>query len=175
MNHTLHQLQREIASALDGLDATQTQLTPSAPGKWTIQQIIEHLLLTYTGAETALNARLAKGRPTLARPTVLQHVQQFAVCKFGYFPQGRTAPPTVTPPQPTTHPLSGAELTHATGDQLDRLDVLCNETERLFGQRRLASHNVLGPLSVRQWRRFQLIHGRHHLKQIAAILKAHSL
>jgi len=174
MNHTLHQLQHEIASALDGLDATQTQLRPAAPNKWTIQQIIEHLLLTYSGAEMALNARLAKGRPTIARPTAFQRIQQIAVCDFGYFPHGRTAPPMVTP-EPTAHPLSGDELTAATEDHLDRLDVLCNETERLFADHRFASHNVLGPLSVQQWRRFQLIHGRHHLKQIAAIRKAHNL
>jgi hypothetical protein len=28
---------------------------------------------------------------------------------------------------------------------------------------------VLGPLSMQQWRKFHLIHGRHHLKQIARI------
>jgi hypothetical protein len=174
MNHTLHQLQHEIASSLHGLNATQTQLRPAAPDKWSIQQIVEHLLLTYSGAEMALNARLAKGRPTLAKPSALQRLQQIAVCNFGYFPHGRTAPPMVTP-EPTIHPLSGAELTTATLDHLDRLDVLCNETERLFGTHRFASHNVLGPLSVHQWRRFQLIHGGHHLKQIAAIRKAHNL
>ena len=120
MNHTLHQLQHEIASALDGLDATQTQLRPAAPNKWTIQQIIEHLLLTYSGAEMALNARLAKGRPTIAKPTAFQRIQQIAVCDFGYFPRGRTAPPMVTP-EPTAHPLSGDELTAATEENLKQI------------------------------------------------------
>jgi hypothetical protein len=32
---------------------------------------------------------------------------------------------------------------------------------------------VLGPLSVDQWRRFQLIHGEHHLRQIISIRKAY--
>jgi hypothetical protein len=49
MNTTLHRLQREIAFCLDGLDADQTQLQPPArPHKWTIQQIMEHLLLSYS-------------------------------------------------------------------------------------------------------------------------------
>jgi DinB family protein len=173
MNSTLQQLQSEIAHSLRGLDATQTQLQPpSRPGKWSIQQIIEHLLLTYSGAEVALNARLAKGRPTAAKPTAFQQLQQFAVCRFGYFPTGRQAPDMVMPAAPTMHPLSGEELATATEDSLTKFDVLCNETERLFGASQCASHNVLGPLSVDQWRRFQLIHGRHHLKQIAAIRQA---
>jgi hypothetical protein len=175
MNATLQQLQSEITYSLRGLDATQTQLQPSShTDKWTIQQIIEHLLLTYSGAEMALNARLAKGRPTRAKPTVFQHIQQFTVCHLGYFPTGRQAPPMVTP-APTPHPLSGEELAAATKEHLTRFDVLCTETEQLFGTSHFANHNVLGPLSTDQWRKFQLIHGRHHLKQIAVIRKIHSL
>ncbi len=174
MNTVLNQLQREIASSLHGLNAEQTQLRPSAPSKWSIQQITEHLLLTYTGTEAALKARLAKRRPTIAKPTAYQRIQQFVVCNCGYFPQGRRAPGMVTP-APTAHQLSGAELVAATEDHLSRLDVLCNECEQLFGVSQFAAHNVLGPLNVKQWRRFQLIHGRHHLKQIAAIRKAYNL
>jgi hypothetical protein len=174
MNTVLNQLQHEITSSLNGLNAEQTQLRPSTPNKWSTQQIIEHLLLTYSGAELALNARLAKRRPTLAKPTAYQHVQQFAVCNCGYFPHGRRAPEMVTPAS-TTHQLSGAELIAATEDHLSRLDVLCNECEQFFGKAQFAAHNVLGPLSVNQWRRFQLTHGRHHLKQIAAIRKAHNV
>ncbi|MEI9980095.1 MAG: DinB family protein [Edaphobacter sp.] len=174
MNPTLNQLQREIASSLQGLSAEQTQLRPTTPGKWSIQQIIEHLLLTYTGAETALNARLTKGRPTQAKPTALQRMQQLAVCKFGYLPQGRIAPDMVTP-GPTVHPLSGEELTAATEDHLAHFDLLCSECESLFGTSQFATHNALGPLSVEQWCRFQLMHGRHHLKQIAAIRRTHNL
>jgi hypothetical protein len=175
MNPILQQLQSEIAHSLRGLDATQTQLQPpSRSDKWSIQQIIEHLLLTYSGAEMALNARLAKRRPTLAKPTAFQHIQQFAVYRAGYFPGGRQAPPMVTP-APTTQPLSGEELTTATKDCLTQFDALCSETKQLFGASQCASHNVLGPLSVDQWRKFQLIHGRHHLKQIAAIRRMHNL
>jgi hypothetical protein len=176
MNSTLQQLQREIAASLHSLDATQTQLRPpSRPSKWSIQQIIEHLLLTYSGTETAINARLAKRTPTRARPTLTHRVFQFAVTQCGYFPTGRDAPETVTP-QTTTHPLSGEELAQATAEHLGHLDLLFTEAETLFGPAsQCASHTVLGPLNIDQWRKFQLIHGEHHLKQIAAIRKAHNL
>jgi DinB superfamily len=176
MNSTLLQLQSEIASSLRGLDATQTQLQPrSLPDKWSIQQIIEHLLLTYSSTETAINARLTKRTPTRAKSNLRQRVFQYAVARCGYFPTGREAPPIVTP-QPTTHPLSGKDLTQAAAEHLTHLDLLFTEAETLFGPAsQCASHAVLGPLNIYQWRMFQLVHGRHHLKQIAAIRKAHNL
>jgi DinB superfamily len=172
MNSTLHQLQREIADSLQSLDATQTQLRPR-PSKWSIQQIIEHLLLTYSSTETAIRARLAKRTPTRARPTLAHRISQFAVTRCGYFPTGREAPEPVTP-NPTTHPVSGEDLAQTTAEHLARLDLLFTEAETLFGPAsQCASHTVLGPLNIDQWRKFQLIHGEHHLKQIAAIRKAH--
>jgi hypothetical protein len=173
MNPTLHQLQCEIASSLYGLDSTQTQLhPPSRPGKWSIQQIIEHLLLTYSATEPAIQTRLAKRTPTLARPNLTHRVMQFAVTRCGFFPIGREAPAMVTP-QPTSHPLSGADRTEATAEQLVRLDLLLTEAEAMFGPvSQCASHTVLGPLNIDQWRKFHLVHGKHHLKQIAAICKA---
>ena len=176
MNATLCQLQREIASSLRGLDATQTQLCPpSIPGKWSIQQIVEHLLLTYSSTETAINARLAKRTPTRAQSTLRQRVFQYAVTRCGYFPTGREAPSMVTP-QPTTHPLSGKDLAQAGTEHLSHLDLLFTQAETLFGRSsQFANHAVLGPLNIDQWRMFQLVHGRHHLKQIAAIRKVHNL
>lgn len=176
MNATLCQLQREIASALQGLDPSQTQLCPaSIPGKWTIQQNIEHLLLTYSSTETAINARLAKRTPTRAQSTMRQRLFQYAVTRCGYFPTGREAPPMVVPQSPI-HPLSGKDLAQATAEHLSHLDVLLAQAETLFGRSsQFANHAVLGPLNIDQWRLFQLVHGRHHLKQIAVIRKAHSL
>jgi hypothetical protein len=176
MNSTLTQLHREIADSLRSLDATQTQLRPpSRPGKWSIQQIIEHLLLTYSSTETAINARLTKRTPTRAQPTLTHRVFRFAVTRCGYFPTGREAPEPVTP-QPSTHPLSGEDLAQTAAEHLARLDLLFTEAETLFGPAsQCASHAVLGPLKIDQWRKFQIIHGEHHLKQIAAIRKAHNV
>lgn len=177
MNPTLQQLQREIAYSLNGLDAAQTQLQPpSRPEKWNIQQIMEHLLLSYSGTEMALNARLTKRTPTKAKPSIPQYLGQYTLIHLGYFPRGRKAPPLVSPIAPTTHPLCGEDLTHAAADHLTQLDLLCAEAEELFGPTcRCAAHTVLGPLRIDQWRKFQLIHGEHHLKQILAIRKAHQV
>jgi hypothetical protein len=175
MNPILQTLQLEIALSLRALDASQTQLCPPAnPGGWSIQQIMEHLLLTYSAAETALNARISKRSPSKATPNFRHRIQQYAVFGLGYFPTGREAPSMVTPP-PGSLPRSGSELTETASQHLSSLSALCIQAEALFGANRCASHIVLGPLSVDQWRMFQLVHGRHHLKQIAAIRKAHNL
>jgi DinB superfamily len=176
MNSTLDQLRREIASSLQGLDAVQTQLRPAShPDKWSIQQIIEHLLLTYSSTEGVIKARVVKGIPTRAKPTLTNRISQYAVTRCGYFPTGRQAPEAVTP-QPTTRPLTGDALAQTAVETLAQLDLRFAEAETLFGSSsQCATHAILGPLNIRQWRRFHLIHGEHHLKQIAAIRKSHKL
>jgi hypothetical protein len=177
MNYDLQQLQRELSRSLQGLDSTQTQLRSlSRPNCWSIQQIVEHLLLTYQSTEIALCIRIAKGTPTRAKASLVQQVKQYAVTRVGYFPTGREAPLSVTPPSPTEQPLSGEELVRAVTEQLASLDLVCQEAERIFGPTvRFASHAVLGPLHVDHWRRFQLVHGRHHIKQILAICRSRNL
>ena len=49
MHEELRRLETEVTTALRGLDLCRTQATPlSHPEKWSIQQIIEHLLQTYS-------------------------------------------------------------------------------------------------------------------------------
>ncbi len=175
MNNILEQLQQELTRSLSGLDAAQTQLRPIGhPEKWSIQQIVEHLLLTYASTGTALQARLTKGTPTQATPSLQQRVGQFFLITLGVFPRGREAPIPVTPQTPQ-EPIAGADLTALIAQRLAHLDQTINQFEALFGTQHAATHMVLGPLSARQWRRFQLIHGVHHAKQIIAIRRSHGL
>ena len=172
----LGQLNHAIAYSLRGLDAEQTQLRPrKRQNRWSIQQIVEHLLLTYSSTEETLRARLAKGRPTRSKPGPMQRISQYTVIQLGYFPHGRKAPALVTPPAETAVPLSGEELANRVREQLLRLHELSNDAEKVFGEHRCASHHVLGPLSIAQWRRFHLIHGEHHARQILAIRKEHGV
>ena len=177
MDPTLQQLQSELARGLKGLDAAKTQLRPPSrqPDKWNIQQIIEHLLLTYAGTERALEARIDKRTPTRTKPNLTQSFSQYTVLRLGYFPAGRKAPPLVTPAA-SAQPLSGEELSQSVSEHLSRLDQRCVEAGKLFGEtERSVTHMILGPLSIQQWRKFQLVHGEHHLKQIVAIRKAHRI
>lgn len=176
MNADLQQLQRELDSSLEGLGSDQTQLRPVArPACWSIQQIVEHLLLTYELTGTALEARIAKRAPTRARPTLVQQFSQYALLGLGYFPSGRKAPAPVTP-LARSIPRSGEQLSVAVDEHLAGLGNVCRQAEEIFGaNHRFASHMILGPMNVNQWRRFQLIHGHHHVKQILAIRQAYQI
>ncbi len=179
MHSIFEKLQRDIARSLEGLDIEQTQLRPmNSPGKWTIQQIVQHLCLSYSStADTVLN-RLNKDRPTQALATVPQRCMQFFVTRLGFFPSGKEAPSVVMPPAPSSSSefhMSGGMLAQETARYLDQTDQVLEKAHSRFGSARFASHSVLGPLNATQWRRFHLAHGRHHLKQIWAIRRDHKI
>ena len=166
-------LQVELTAALDGLSSRETQLTPvQHPGKWCIQEIVEHLQLSYQATAPAMRARTRKGSPTLTQPTLGQHLARFTIFTLGYFPGGRQAPAEVSPRRADCL-RSGPELARRLCTELASLDEICAEAEAIFGARRAMTHKALGPLSVAQWRRFHLMHGRHHLRQVRAIRTDH--
>ncbi len=174
MEADLERLNSVLKQHLAGLDDTQTQATPDVRGKWSIQQIVEHLLLTYRATIAVMQTRVDKRTPTQAKPTAAQRLGQWMVIGVGRFPFGRPSPEAVCPsPQPAA--CTGEELAHRVQTELLRLDALAVEAEALFGTRRSISHMLLGPLSVPQWRRFHLVHGQHHAKQIRAIRSQRSL
>ncbi len=170
MSPELTTLELRLRSPIEPLNATQTQLSPrERPECWSIQQIVEHLLLTYQLTSVTFEARLAKGTPTRARPSLGQRMGQFAMLKLGYFPYGRKAPETVHPAAPSIL-QSGREIAAVLRTDLERMDALIGRAELVFGRGTQAiSHQILGPLTSQQWRKFHLIHGLHHLKQINRI------
>ncbi|WP_263365873.1 DinB family protein [Edaphobacter bradus] len=179
MDPNLEKLQQRIAHSLEGLTSAQTQLrTADSPDKWTIQQIAQHLCLSYKSTAGLIQERLAKGRPTRSRPTVPQHCARFLITGLGFFPSGREAPPMVVPPaaSPSAEDhLTGAALAQETAELLQFMDKLFAEAGGRFGSGRSVSHGILGPLSVAQWRRFHLAHGCHHVKQILEIRRDHGI
>lgn len=179
MNPVFERLQSEIARSLEDLTAEQTQLRPAdARDKWTIQQIVQHLCLSYSSTDAVIGSRLDKDRPTQAVPTMQQRCVQLLITVLGYFPAGRKAPSVVAPPEASVsskYYISGPALAAETGQRLAHMNQILDEAELRFGSARSASHSVLGPLSIAHWRRFHLVHGRHHVKQIWAIRRDHNI
>jgi hypothetical protein len=166
----IHQL---LAEQLADLSVEQMQYR--LPEHWTIQQIAEHLHLTYRSTETLIASRLEKGRGTLSRPSLRQQLAQTVVCRFRLFPGRRKAPSPVDPGDNLV-PCCGKEMLSAAAEALVRMEEVLARAEIMFGTRLpIASHTVLGPLAAWQWRHFHLVHGRHHLKQIQAIRKRNRL
>jgi hypothetical protein len=167
MHSLLQQLHASYAQVLQGLSSQALEIHPANdPARWNARQIVEHLVLTYQSSSAVFRDRLAKDRPTQSPPRPYQRVQQFFVCRFGYFPAGRVAPPGVRPEASVREPLDGDALAAGLQSNLQSMDEILVVCEQRFGEKRFATHQVLGALSARQWRRFHVAHGRCHLKQL---------
>jgi hypothetical protein len=89
-----------------------------------------------------------------------------AVCECGFLPKRRKAPPAVLPSQTDAEPLSGDELIARLTATLAAMDRMLYRIESQAEGAPVLTHFLLGPLNVRQWRRFHRVHARHHIKQI---------
>ena len=169
MDEDLERLNTEVTMALAGLDVRATQCGPKErAGKWSIQEIAEHLLLAIEGSSTAIRERLEKGSATKSRPSLGQRVGQWLILNLRWFPTGRKAPEAAAPKRPVTL-KTGDQLADRVHGALVELDKVGGRAKRSFGEGPVASHPSLGALTVAQWNRFHLVHGEHHLKQIARI------
>jgi hypothetical protein len=170
MHSSLKQLHAAYAPVLQGLSSEAVEAHPADDAaRWNARQIVEHLILTYQSSSAVFRERLAKGRPTQSQPRPYQRIQQFFVCRFGYFPTGRTAPLGVTPAASPSEPFDGDALAAKLQSELQSMDEILAVCEERFGKKRFATHQVLGPLSAEQWRSFHNAHGRSHLKQLLRI------
>jgi hypothetical protein len=158
----------EAGLCLTAGSLTTAQLSSGPPGKWTCAQIIEHLGRAFSGTAAGAQRAVDAGRPLAGRPSPGQRAAVFIVVELGYFPSGRTSPKVAEPLGADPAAVLDGTLGH-----LRAMDDRLARVEHLFGASvRVLDHPILGPLSVRQWRRFHWIHTRHHLEQIAARMRA---
>jgi hypothetical protein len=135
------------------------------PGKWSPANILEHLALSIDGTRRNLQKCLEINARRATRATLRQRLGVLWVVELGRFPTGATAPPRT---QPTG--LAGPMVLDAIRRYVPALDQAMAECASRFGKHgKIADHPLLGPLSLRQWRRFHLVHVRHHMRQIARL------
>lgn len=160
MDPLLQRLQQEIASALAGFSAEQLNAHP--PGKWCAAEVLEHLYLTYTGTIKGFERVIAAGKPPDPVLTWAQRRRRWIVLAFSYLPPGREAPQFARP-----RGLSPEKVRAEIEPKIAEMDDLIRQCEEQLGMRtNLLGHPILGPLTGHQWRKFHLVHGRHHLKQL---------
>ncbi|HEX3436865.1 MAG TPA: DinB family protein [Pseudacidobacterium sp.] len=171
MNESLESFCCDCAGMLNGMSKEETQKhTADNSEQWSAQQLVEHLILTYRSSSGALEERLRKGRPTKAEVTPQQQVRRERLFVTEIFPEDTQAPERVRPGQIDLSALSGVELAELLQRELESMDSLVERCHEAFGQQPMASHWAFGPLSADEWRKFHLLHGRHHLKQLARIV-----
>lgn len=160
MDPHLARLQRELTSAAKAFSAETLNWHPQQ--KWSAAQIFEHLYLSYTGTAKGFQRLLESGKPQASITTLKQRAQAFVVIGLGYLPSGRKSPPAAQPRGLPTEKVM-AEIARKIAD-MDEVLTRCAST---FGSHtKVLDHPLLGPFSVAQWRKFHLVHGQHHLRQI---------
>jgi hypothetical protein len=176
MHAMLEDLHQRYQKKLAGKDCDTCQLHPARSlrgksGAWSTQDVIEHLLLTYRDTSALFDRYLERKTPS-QRPRKTKHrILQFLVVRCGGFPRGVSAPENTCPGKSGMAPMSGEDLAACMRSELEKLDAKIDECVRIFEKRPFAPHFVFGPLTAGQWRRFHVVHGRHHLKQLARIRK----
>ncbi len=164
MDEQLRQLQDLIHSATRDFTDAELSYRPE-PGKWTPAEVLEHLILTYKGTIKNLDRNLQTGKPPASIFNFKQRLRVMLVVDFGYFPQGRKSPEAAVPKGvPTEHVLAEFE------SQIAAMNAVISKCETQFGKNSIvAIHPILGPLTAKQWRKFHLVHGRHHVGQITGL------
>ena len=160
MHPTTKQIRDAVANSTDGLSEHQLRLHPE--GKWDSAGILEHLALTFGTTARLFEKLLREGRPLATSPTLKHRAAQLCVLTFSYIPSGRKSPKRVEPTG-----ISGHEATELIFANLEKMDLAFAECERRFGEKvKIADHPVLGPIRLSGWRKFHLLHTRHHMKQV---------
>jgi hypothetical protein len=160
MDALLEQLKSNLEGAVGGMSGEQLRWHPE--GKWCAGQILEHLYLSYTGTTKGFERMLASGKSAATRGSTWQWTRAAFVFSFNYLPSGREAPTSTRPKG-----LPEEKVRNEIWEKLAAMDEIIAEAEARFGQASpLFDHPFLGPLNGRQWRKFHLLHGMHHRRQI---------
>jgi hypothetical protein len=170
MHPVLQPAFRKACDEIARFDAESSAVHPCGkPSCWSVQQVVEHLVLSINETVTALEQRLAKGRPERHRTrSRAEWLLQLMVLSAGHMPKGVGATRETTPP--TQMPSMGIrELTRRLESAIERLDAALEQSRQRFGMERLGRHFLLGPMRVDQWRRYHVLHLQHHTRQIMEV------
>jgi hypothetical protein len=160
MDSGLERLKQGLESAVEGMSSEQLSWNP--PDKWCAAQVLEHLYLTYTGTIKGFEKVITSGKPLATRASMKHRLRTLVVVGFGHLPEGRKAPSNTQP-----RGLPAEKVRNEVGEKIVAMDAIIAQCEARFGRRvRLLDHPILGPLTATQWRKFHLVHGRHHQKQL---------
>lgn len=160
MDSRLEELQRVINGCLT--DSVREKTVAPAAGKWSAAELLEHLYLSYTGTTKGFERVAGAGQPLATSATWPQRLRTFVVVECGYMPKGVEAP-SVTRPRGMPAEQVRAEIIPA----IRKMDEVISRCEAAVGSHvKILDHPILGPLTVTQWRKLHLVHGKHHAEQI---------
>jgi preprotein translocase subunit Sss1 len=158
---------RNLECALDAIDSSvagmaDEQMTWTVDGKWSSVQLLEHLALAFLITVKASRMVLRQAKPDVRQPSWKERLKVLVAVNIGFLPSGAKAPRMVIPKG-----MSPQEARNSISSNLLDMDKMLQRCEEKFGSDvGFLVHGFLGPLTIGQWRKFHLVHTRHHMKQI---------
>jgi len=158
----LTELSALVLDPLRGRSDAEWERGGGPAGKGTPAQIVEHLALGLTLSADTFQAR-RNHAPMSRRPrTPAEKIATFLILGLRWFPPGRKAPSRTTPAEQTTRRVAEEHfLAGIAGWVHVERELLPTRGHDLF-----VKHPRLGDLTIEEWIRFHLIHGRHHARQL---------
>ncbi len=123
---------------------------------WSLAEVCEHLALAMEATRREPDAAV-EPRPFLTRAK--QWVMKHAVLMRGRLPENAPSPAFVAPSGRLDNQAAIERLRQAVGTFRARLDQ---------GAANWVPHPILGEMTGPQWRRFHIIHARHHFAVLEA-------
>jgi len=141
--------------------------TPRAPGKWSPQQVVEHVAISLEEG-----GNVVAGRPTKL-PTLPSFLRPVARVLFrrtlnsGHFPRAKT-PKRMDPElSALSGPASPAEARARLEKGLAAFEKACREKATAGGP---VESGAFGQVALVDYARFTELHTRHHAKQIPIVI-----
>src|SRR5271170_8373348 len=126
MDSHLKKLQGALSEATAGMSAEERSWHPA--GKWCVEEVLEHLYLTYAGTIRGFTRALEAGKLPAVRATLGQRARILLVVGLGYMPEGRSAPAGVVPRGST-----GVKVREEIGTKIAEMDEIIARCERELG------------------------------------------
>jgi hypothetical protein len=154
-----------LSEVIRGVSAAEAQVNPlPGLGRWSAQEVIEHLVLTYEMTMEELNRQFGRGRALRRKRGPLEVLLRLQTIGLGHLPRGVPAMLRVRPQNYRAQ--GGAVLAERLLRKAEEMDALLVQAREKFGIQPCAEHPFYGGLRVDEWRRYHAIHARHHLQQL---------
>jgi hypothetical protein len=159
-----------LANEISALSKEDAQVHPlPGNGRWSAQEIIEHLILSQNLTSETITAQLTKGTSPKNRRNLLKFFLRLQTIGAGYMPYGVPSMLAVRPRKYTAE--SGPAIAARFLESAETMDRLLVAARNKFGIQTCGEHPFYGVMRVDEWRRYHAIHARHHLAQLRNAIK----
>lgn len=169
LENNLYELNLKLKDLFDDLDQkSEEQLArPEEAGKWSINQVLVHLLTSERGSYQYIQKKMQSTEP-FKKENVVSHMRYFALVTLLSTPIKFKMPKKLKDPQSD---LSYAEIRSDYVEVRNELEYFLKSFPEALVYSQIFKHPIAGRFSLPQMIKFLNFHFEHHMYQINRISK----